>query len=435
MLNVHKEKNMQCKIQRSGTHAALLFCILLGACQFADPATSGEPVQETDLTDPLSDGVEHPHPVVSQRQGERLAKDRAQWSQKALLAQSAISKVLAIKSATCARKGESQIKCWGLNINWSLGANPITLSTTHLPTPVQSLTEPLRSFSAGATHVCAVTQLGAMKCFGDNSSAQLGINSSANSFAAVSPARLADGVLWSASGFEASCAIVRDNRLKCWGENIGTPQDVPGAERGVFQVTVGYRHKCLLNENFGVQCWGANESGQLGTKLSVASVDMPLSVEGLDTGVVQVAAGHSHSCALNGSGSVFCWGKNDHGQLGDGSTAQRTEPVEITSLGSDVLALSLATDYSCALKAGGAVWCWGNNSKGQLGDGTLSSRSVPSEVLSLQPENIALSAGSGHACAMDSMERIQCWGEERFGQLGAAATYGNNVAPVSVVDF
>ena len=60
---------MQCKIQRSGTHAALLFCILLGACQFADPATSGEPVQETDLTDPLSDGVEHPHPVVSQLQG------------------------------------------------------------------------------------------------------------------------------------------------------------------------------------------------------------------------------------------------------------------------------------------------------------------------------------------------------------------------------
>jgi alpha-tubulin suppressor-like RCC1 family protein len=274
-----------------------------------------------------------------------------------------------------------------------------------------------------------------MKCFGDNTAAQLGINSTGSSFSALSPARLAHGVFWSAAGFDSSCAIVEGNGLKCWGQNIGTPQDVPGAGEAVYQVTVGNRHKCLLNENFGVQCWGANESGQLGTTLSVASADLPLNVESLSSGVVQVVAGYSHSCALKGSGAVYCWGRNSYGQLGDGSTEQRNVPVEITMLGTDVLALSLATDYSCALKAGGYVWCWGNNDKGQLGDGTLTSRANPSEVLLLQSGNIALTTGSGHACAMDSQERIQCWGEDRFGQLGAAATYGNNVAPVSIVDF
>lgn len=426
---------MTIHIQFRCMHVAAVVFILVSACQFADPEASEESIQENGLTDPLTDGAEQPHPVVSQRQGERLAKERAEWSQKALKAQAAISKVLAIKNATCARKGETQIKCWGYNTNGSIGSNPLTIKTTFQPTPVQSLTEPLRSFSAGSTHVCAVTQMGAMKCFGDNSSAQLGINSTANSYTAVSPARLADGVLWSAAGFISSCAIMKDNSLKCWGQSTTTPQTVLGAERGVYQVTLGGNHKCLLNENFGVQCWGANDSGQLGTKLATDLADMPLNVEGLHSGVVQVVAGHSHTCALKNTGAVFCWGRNDHGQLGDGTTEQRQVPVEITALGFDVLALSLATDYSCALKVGGAVWCWGNNSKGQLGDGTLVSRSTPSEVLLLQPENTALSAGSGHACAMNAQERIQCWGEDRFGQLGAAATYGNNVAPVAVVDF
>lgn len=414
-----------------------IICVCTTACNFyvRDNDSSGEKNAESELVDPLTTGVQHPHPVVSQRQGERIASARADWSQRALRAQTAVSRVHAMQRATCARKGETEVKCWGLNSDSQLGVSRVSTAVTAQPTQVQSLREPLRSFSAGLLHVCAVTRLGAVKCFGDNASGQLGVNSSSDSHTAISPAGLSEGVLWVASGETKSCAVLTNNSVRCWGAGKGLPEDVPGADTDVFLVAVGANHQCLLNADFGVQCWGSNDAGQLGTSLSVESVTMPLSVNGLSSGVVQVAAGHSHSCALLATGSVWCWGKNDDGQLGDGGTENRSLPVEITALGTDVTALSLAGGHSCALKQSGGVWCWGNNDKGQLGDGTLASRTLPAEVLQLQPDNIALSAGNAHVCALDGKDRIQCWGEDRFGELGAAATDGNNIAPVSIVDF
>src|SRR5690554_675797 len=97
-------------------------------------------------------------------------------------------------------------------------------------------------------------------------------------------------------------------------------------------------------------------------------------------GVVDVAAGLAHSCAVTGAGAVYCWGSNEYGQLGDGSSMDRVTPVQVTGLDSGMQAVSVGRDHSCALSQGGAVWCWGRNSFGQLGDGTTVQRFSPVPV-------------------------------------------------------
>ena len=166
-------------------------------------------------------------------------------------------------------------------------------------------------------------------------------------------------------------------------------------------------HACALTAAGGVKCWGLND-GRLGDGTSTRR-HSPVDVIGLDQGVVAITAGSHHNCALTTRGGVKCWGVNGSGQLGDGSSVSRLEPVDVVGLSSGVQAISAGATHTCALTTGGRMLCWGGNLEGQLGDGTRNYRPVPVEVQGLSSEVAAIAAGGGRSCALRRDGSVVCW--------------------------
>lgn len=191
-------------------------------------------------------------------------------------------------------------------------------------------------------------------------------------------------------------------------------QCVGDSSSGRFgETAAGSDHTCALEEGGDVWCWGRNDRGQLGdgTRSSIA---MPVHVVGL-LGVTVVAAGELHSCAIS-AGEVWCWGSNERGQLGDATNVDSPVPVRASSL-DDAVALGLGEYHSCAQTGGGDVWCWGANTEGQLGDGTTTDRNVPAPVSGVA-EAKQLAVDGHHSCAQSRDGSVRCWGSNEFGQLG-----------------
>ena len=141
-------------------------------------------------------------------------------------------------------------------------------------------------------------------------------------------------------------------------------------------IAVGDRHTCAVTSVGSVKCWGTNWIGQLGDGTDTPR-HTPVEVSGLSSGVIAVVAGATHNCALTSAGGVKCWGSNAYGQLGDGTDTPRLTPVEVSGLTSEVTAIAAGDDHTCALTSAGRVKCWGRNDYGQLGDGTTGTSDVP----------------------------------------------------------
>ncbi|MBL8055523.1 MAG: hypothetical protein JNK29_02440, partial [Anaerolineales bacterium] len=160
-------------------------------------------------------------------------------------------------------------------------------------------------------------------------------------------------------------------------EAVGIPAaPVAVQTAGVPRLAAGIGHTCALTADGGVKCWGANGDGQLGDGTTL-NQGAPVAVAGLTSGVTAVATGWRHTCALTAAGGVKCWGWNDYGQLGDGTTTNRLTPVDVAGLTSGVTALAAGNTHTCALTAAGGAKCWGYNLFGQLGDGTTTNRLTP----------------------------------------------------------
>jgi alpha-tubulin suppressor-like RCC1 family protein len=195
----------------------------------------------------------------------------------------------------------------------------------------------------------------------------------------------------------------------------------------VPRINSGGYHTCGLTSTGAAYCWGRNDYGQLGDGTTTNRTS-PVPVAGGLT-FQALAAGGYHTCGLTASGAAYCWGSNQYGQLGDGMQTDRGSPVAVAG-GLTFQALSAGDYHTCGLTASGAAYCWGNNSVGQLGDGTTNSRSRPVAVaggLTLR----ALSAGSDHTCGLTASGAAYCWGYNSYGQLGDGSTT-NRTSPVAV---
>jgi len=251
-----------------------------------------------------------------------------------------------------------------------------------------------------------------------------------------------------ALGSNHTCALADDGTVKCWGSNFsgqigdGTstpayfaPIAVPGLA-SVTQIALGGGHSCALLADHTVKCWGGNATGQLGyattTKCSdlgstAAVIDCsrtPTAVPGL-TGVKQIAvAGEEttlelwgHSCALLTDGSVKCWGANDYGQLGDGTITSRSTPTLVPGL-TGVLQIAVGKYYSCALLQAGTVKCWGSPTEGDVGG---SAGSLPALVDGLAGVT-SIAVGGFQICAVLADTTMKCWGSNGYGELGDGTT-------------
>ena len=342
-----------------------------------------------------------------------------------------VSGVTAGYNHTCAVLTSGAAKCWGNNSSGELGDSTTDLHTT--PGNVVTLNRNVTQITAGGAFTCALLNSGAVKCWGSNSSGQLG-NGTDSTRTTLSPVvGLSSGIAEIAAGGYVSCAVTNGGGAKCWGYNYygtlgdGTtimrpaPVDVSGLSGPVSKIATSGNHTCALLTSGGVQCWGYNYYGQLGNNTTTDQL-LPVDVTGLASGVVQIVAGYTHSCALLNTGGVKCWGSNYSGQLGDNTTINRATPVDVFGLTAGVKAITASNSHTCALLNGGGVRCWGYNGYGQLGDGTTTSRIAPVDVATLSSGVSDASAGNAHTCAVKTTGAVQCWGYNGYGQLGDGTT-------------
>jgi alpha-tubulin suppressor-like RCC1 family protein len=197
-----------------------------------------------------------------------------------------------------------------------------------------------------------------------------------------------------------------------------------GSGSGVVKIALGSNHACALRADGAVLCWGGNQYGQVGSDTS-GGVLPPTVVSGFGpgAGVIAIAAGNEHTCAVKSDQAVYCWGRNTNGALGDGTASNRDVPTLVTSLGagSGAAGVSAGSGYTCAVRYDGATFCWGYNGFGQLGDGTTTASLVPKLILGPATGAVEVNGLYGHTCARTAT-RVLCWGSNNTGELGDGTT-------------
>ncbi len=287
-------------------------------------------------------------------------------------------------AAPCAVDAKGEVSCWGL-----------TCELANTPVPVTGLQGALSvtvgGYRAPMEFACALDSTGAVRCWGGNGAGQLGDGTTSNSSVPVANAWLNAGGSAVAAGSTGDFAC--------------------GVISGI------------------VQCWGDNSSGQLGNG-TLTSSHVAVAVQGLPATATRVAVGGNSACAITGGGALFCWGDNTFGQLGTGTTASSSVAVAVPSLASGVVDVSVGVDYACAVLSNGAVDCWGRNSVGQLGNGSLSASLVPVPVKGLLGTASGVAAGWFSACAACDTG-VQCWGANAYGMLGDGTSTDRTTAAVA----
>lgn len=354
---------------------------------------------------------------------------------------------------TCAITLEGRLLCWGMNQLGQLGDG--TDQSRGVPTPVSS-SSTFGQVAGGNLFTCALTSDGAASCWGTNDSGQLGVGTAGDE---RSQPTLVDTQLRFtslAAGTTHACGLSEDGKAFCWGSDrygqIGAEvaDDCSGpCSRQPLEVetdlrfeklTAGVLHTCGIARNGGLYCWGSNELGQLGVGTSelcdpgydelVPCSTTPVRVSG-GVSWESVTAGLYHNCALARSGTVHCWGRSEGGMLGDGLPPENPgfrTEPRPVTGGLKFKEVTAGAYHSCGVTTQGSAYCWGS---GELGDGTGNSSPSPVPVTTsvLFSE---ITAGTDHTCGLALEGVLYCWGENRYGQLGDSSGAFGWPTPVAV---
>lgn len=287
----------------------------------------------------------------------------------------------------------------------------------------------LQSLSAKQDSTCIVTNAGVVKCWGSNDFGQLGDGTTqAFKNTPVSVANLS-GAKQVQMGYNHACAITQTGVVSCWGDNNngqlgdGTQTQrlqataVVGLSAKVTQLALSYNSSCALLETGDIQCWGSNSQGELGVGKQITPI-RSLSPQTLTLGsnlkAKRIVAGTYHFCAISQNDALFCWGANDVGQLGQNDTATRYQATQV-SLAGNVQQVAAGFGHTCAATAT-TVSCWGVNDFGQLGNNSTTSVTSPVTVVGLTTAIDNLALGKDHSCAITTDNKTYCWGSRQAGQ-------------------
>jgi len=408
--------------------------------QLGDGTTDGRltPVRVPGLTDVVAVAAGYGHTVALRRDGTVWAWG---WNYYGQLGDgttdrrlnpvqvAGLTDMVAVAAAygrTVALRRDGTVWAWGTNYSGQLGDG--TTANRSAPVQVQGLSD-VASVTAGSSHTVALRSDGTVWTWGGNSFGQLGDGTTGNRSAPVQAPGLSDVIALDA-GAGHTVVLRRDGTVWAWGWNkdgqLGdgtttdrtTPTQAPGLTESAF-VSAGGGHTVALRADGTVWAWGLNTSGQLGDGTTAGWRSTPVQVQGA-VYVVAAAAGYGHAAVLCGDGTVWTWGGNYFGQLGDGTTAGRTTPAQVPGL-TDVAAASAGYSHTVALRRDGTVWAWGWNSDGQVGDGTTANRSTPVQVPGLS-DVVGVTAGDSYTVALRRDGTVWTWGSNYSGQLGDGTT-------------
>lgn len=351
----------------------------------------------------------------------------------------AIKSISAGRSHTCATTRSGRVFCWGWNGSGQLGDGTVRAAPHPVPRKVLGLTN-VSDLSVGGLHTCAIANDAAW-CWGENSFGQLGDDTTTSRSFPTQVSGLSSGVSAIAAGDLHTCALTKTGTVRCWGWNDhGSLGDATSTRRtrpaavtlpGTANlIAAGGGHTCALTDPGRAWCWGWNISGQLGIG-TLVDWSTPMAVIGPDT-FRKVTTGAGRSCAITMDGMAVCWGRNfPHGQLGNGTRIDRDAPTPVEPPVRDAVLIAAGDGHTCVVVRNGTVKCWGLNDAGQLGDGTTSDQYGPVPAVGGLPV-VAITAGGHHSCALAADGSLVCWGSNQFGQLGDG-TLNDHKSPVRVL--
>jgi alpha-tubulin suppressor-like RCC1 family protein len=332
-------------------------------------------------------------------------------------------------SRTVAVKTDGSLWAWGYNSDGQLGDG----TTTNKSSPVQIGTDTdWQAVAVGYSHTVALKIDGSFWAWGDNEFGQLGDERADDS---LIPIRIGTDSDWQAvaTGSWHTQALKTDGSLWAWGRNRygqlgdGTTTDKSrpvqiGTDNDWQAVVGGDAHSIALKADGSLWAWGANGNGAIGNGTTSADKDSPVPVS-VDTDWHTVYAGHSqghYSLALKTDGSLWAWGDNEYGQLGDGTITNKSRPVQINT-DSDWQTVAAGYSHAVALKTDGSLWAWGYNEYGQLGDGTTTGKNRPIQI-GADNDWQTVAVGYLHTVALKSDGSLWAWGDNEYGQLGDETT-------------
>jgi alpha-tubulin suppressor-like RCC1 family protein len=359
---------------------------------------------------------------------------------------SGLTNVIAITAGehhSLALKSNGTVLAWGSNSKGQLGRSD-NFGNFPDPSTVSGLAN-IIAIAAGKDHSLALKSDGTVLAWGSNSNGQLGRSDNFGNIPAPATVSGLTNVTAIAAGYFHTLALRNDGKVWAWGENgngqlgrsdnfmiVPTPAEVSGLTNVTAIAADGW-HTLALKSDGAVWAWGSNYKGQLGYSANSNRNPTPTQVSNELSNVIAIAAGYSHTVVLYNDGTVWAWGRNSVGQLGNGNFSDQNTPAAVSGL-TNVIAIAAGDDHTVALKSDGTVLAWGYNNKGQLGNSNLTPQNLPAAVSG--PTNvIAIAAGGSHTLALKSDGTVLAWGSNSYGQLGKSVNTSPNPTPDTVSEL